>query len=160
MSHDKRAPAVYTGGNHTEPIHGKYVQGHSYLPSHNGEIRGPPECNETHREETAMRIVMDRGLCDAALTFCARCSAAFFSKPMGTDRLCVVDVIDDGNDDVLYFEVRTDGRTLEFELTDELQQGLAIEGWEFLADFDPGFFRSGAAHRWKELGKLPATHSV
>lgn len=107
-----------------------------------------------------MRIIMDRGLCDAALTFCARCSAAYFSKPLGTDRPCVVEVIDDGKDDLLHFEVRTDGRVLEFDLTDEVQEGLATEGWEFLADFDPAFFRTGAAERWRELGKLPASHSV
>ncbi len=79
---------------------------------------------------------------------------------MGTDRPCIVDVIDDGQDDVLTFQVLTDDRTLEFELTDELQEGLSIEGWEFLADFDPGFFRHGAAERWKELAKLPASHSA
>lgn len=106
-----------------------------------------------------MKIVLDRGYCDAALSFCARCSAAFFRAPMGTDRPCVVDVIDDGREDLLHFEVRTDGRTLEFDLTKELQEGLALEGWEFLADFDPGFFRQGAADRWRALGKLPAEHT-
>lgn len=105
-----------------------------------------------------MKIVMDRGYCDASLSFCARCSAAFFRKPLGTDRPCVVDIIDDGDDNMLHFEVRTDGRTLSFDLTEELQEALAIEGWEFLADFDPGFFRRGAAERWRELKHVPATH--
>ena len=105
-----------------------------------------------------MRIIMDRGYCDAALPFCARCSAAFFRKPQGTDRPCIVDVIDDGNEQLLHFTVLTDGRTLEFDLTKELQEGLASEGWEFLADFDPGFFRHGAADKWRELSRLPATH--
>jgi hypothetical protein len=105
-----------------------------------------------------MKIVMNRGYCDAALPFCARCSAAFFRKPLGTDRPCIVDIIDDGNDELLHFEVLTDGRTLEFDLTEELQEGLAMEGWEFLADFDPGFFRTGAAERWRELKDLPASH--
>lgn len=105
-----------------------------------------------------MKIVMDRSYCDAALPFCARCSAAFFQHPLGTDRPCVTDVIDDGDDDVLRFEMRTEGHKLEFVLTDELQEGLALEGWEFLADFDPSLFRSGAAKRWKELAKLPTSH--
>ena len=105
-----------------------------------------------------MKIVMDRSYCDASLPFCARCSAAFFQHPLGTDRPCVMDVIDDGEEDVLRFEMRTDGRTLEFVLTDELQAGLALEGWEFLADFDPALFRSGATQRSKELAKLPASH--
>jgi hypothetical protein len=106
-----------------------------------------------------MKIVMDRGYCDAALSFCARCSAAFFQRPTGTDRPCIVEVVDDGNEELLHFVVRTDGRTLEFDLTQELQEGLAIEGWEFLADFDPEFFRQGAARRWRELATLPASHA-
>ena len=105
-----------------------------------------------------MRIVMDRGYCDAALSFCARCSAAYFQKPLGTDRPCIVDIVDDGNDNLLHFEMITDDRHIEFDLTEELQEGLSLEGWEFLADFDPEFFRHGAAERWKELSKTPAGH--
>lgn len=105
-----------------------------------------------------MKIIMDRDYCDASLPFCARCSAAFFRKPMGTDRPCIVDIIDDGDDELLHFVLLTDGRELEFDLTEEVQAGLASEGWEFLADFDPGFFREGAAKRWKELSRLPAIH--
>lgn len=107
-----------------------------------------------------MKIIIDRGYCDAALPFCARCSAAFFQKPLGTDRPCIVDIVDDGNEELLHFEVRTDGRTLEFDLTQELQEGLAIEGWEFLADFDPALFRRGAAEHWRALRELPAQHSL
>jgi hypothetical protein len=98
-----------------------------------------------------MKIIMDRNLCDASRPFCATCSAAFFRKPMGTDRLCIAAVIDDGRDDLLHFEVRTDGRTLEFDLTQDVQEGLALEGWEFLADFSPSYFRHGAADRWRAL---------
>jgi len=105
-----------------------------------------------------MKIVMDRGYCDATLSFCAQCSAAFFRKPMGTDRACIVDIVDDGNDELLHFEVLSDGRVFEFDLTEEVQEGLAIEGWEFLADFDPALFRHGAAERWRQLGKMPAAH--
>ena len=79
-----------------------------------------------------MKIVMDRSYCDAALPFCARCSAAYFQKPLGTDRPCIVDIVDDGNEEMLHFTVLTDGRTLEFDLTEEIQEGLAMEGWEFL----------------------------
>jgi len=107
-----------------------------------------------------MKIVMDRGYCDASLTFCERCSAAFFRKPLGTDRPCIVDIVDDGDDDILHFEVLTDGRDLKFDLTEDLQEGLALEGWEFLIDFDPDLFRHGAADRWRELEKLPASERV
>ncbi len=102
-----------------------------------------------------MRIILNRAFCDAALPFCARCSAAYFRKPLGTDRPCIVAIIDDGQDDILHFEVMTDGRRLSFDLTEEVQEGLATEGWEFLADFDPAFFRHGAAERWRKLASLP-----
>ncbi|MCP4198531.1 MAG: hypothetical protein GY762_15400 [Proteobacteria bacterium] len=98
-----------------------------------------------------MIIVMDRGLCDADLAFCARCSSAFFQKPHGTDRPCIVNIIDDGDDEMLNFVVLTDGRTLRFHLTDDAVEGLALEGWEFLADFDPALIRRGAAERWRAL---------
>ena len=45
---------------------------------------------------------------------------------------------------MLHFTVLTDGRRLEFYLTAEIQEGLSLEGWEFLADFDPEFFHVGA----------------
>jgi hypothetical protein len=111
-------------------------------------------------EEATMKIVLDRGYCDASRAFCARCSAAFFRHPLGTDRPCVVAVIDDGQEDLLHFEILTDGRVLEFDLTKELQAGLALEGWEFLADFDPVFFRHGAAEHWRALIDLPNSHSL
>lgn len=103
-----------------------------------------------------MKIIMHRGLCDASLSFCARCSAGYFQKPLGTDRLCIAKIIDNGKDDVLEFVVFTDQRSLKFELTSELQEGLAIEGWEYLADFDPAFIRRGAARRWRGLGRAAA----
>lgn len=101
-----------------------------------------------------MIIVMDRGLCAAGLSYCARCSAAFFRKPMGDDRPCIVNIIDDGDDEVLAFVVLTDGRTLSFYLTDDTVEGLELEGWEFLAAFDPALIRRGAAGRWRELAKI------
>ncbi len=105
-----------------------------------------------------MRIVMNRGFCDADLAFCSRCSAAFFRKPMGTDRPCIVSISDEDNEDTLEFVLLTDGRSLSFTLTDEIQAGLAIEGWEFLADFDPALMRRGAAKRWKAISQLDASH--
>lgn len=107
-----------------------------------------------------MIIYMNRGLCDASLSFCARCSAGFFRKPMGTDRPCISRIFDDGNDNMLHFVVTTDNRTLEFDLTKDLQEGLSMEGWEFLADFEPALFRHGAAERWRQLGHLPAAHET
>jgi hypothetical protein len=104
-----------------------------------------------------MRVVIDRNLCNTSLPFCQRCSAAFFRYPEGTDRLCIMDVIDDGKES-LTLEMNTDGRVLEIELSDEDLEVASIEGWEALADFDPALFRSGANQRWRELRMLPASH--
>jgi hypothetical protein len=104
-----------------------------------------------------MKVVMDRNLCNSSLEFCQRCSAAFFRHPQGEDRLCIMDVIDDGKDK-LTLEMLTDGRTLEIELTDEEKELASVEGWEALADFNPALFRSGANQRWHEIRLMSHTH--
>ncbi|MCA9927463.1 MAG: hypothetical protein KC419_03255 [Anaerolineales bacterium] len=104
-----------------------------------------------------MRVIIDRGLCDTNLSFCQRCSAAVIRNPMGYDRACIRDIVEDGKE-TLTIEMYTDGRTLEIELTDEEREIASLEGWEALADFDPALFRSGAMERWHELRQLPTTH--
>ncbi len=105
-----------------------------------------------------MRIVIDRGLCDASLSFCARCSAALIRYPEGYDRPCIRDIMEDGSERLTLIML-TDNRTLELELTDEMRDLGAVEGWEALADFDPALFRSGALERWREIRYLPVQHS-
>ena len=104
-----------------------------------------------------MRVVMDRDLCNASLPYCQRCSAAFIRYPEGSDRLCIRDIVDDGQE-LLTIEMKTDGRLLEIELTDEMRNLASVEGWEALADFDPAFFRTGALARWRHLQTLPVNH--
>ena len=102
-----------------------------------------------------MKVVIDRDLCDTSLSFCQRCSAAFIRYPEGTDRLCIREIVDDGKE-TLTLEMKTDGREIEIELTDEERELASVEGWEALADFDPALFRTGARERWEELRRLPA----
>ena len=101
-----------------------------------------------------MKVIMDRDLCNASLPFCQRCSAAFIRYPEGEDRMCVRDIIEDGSE-LLTIELRTDGRILEIELTEEMREIASVEGWDALADFDPALFRTGAMERWRELRRLP-----
>lgn len=105
-----------------------------------------------------MRVSIDRNLCNTSLPFCQRCSAAFIRFPEGEDRLCIMEVVDDGKE-TLTLHMLTDDRELEIELTDEQREIASVEGWEALADFDPALFRSGANRRWAEIRKLPAEHS-
>jgi hypothetical protein len=101
-----------------------------------------------------MKVIIDRDLCDASLSFCQRCSAAFIRHPEGSDRHCIREIIEDGRD-LLTLELRTDGRILEIELTDEMRDLASVEGWDVLADFDPTLFRTGALERWRMLRQLP-----
>lgn len=105
-----------------------------------------------------MKVIIDRNLCDNSSMFCQRCSAAFFRDPEGTDRLCIMDIIEDGKD-ALTLEMYTDGRVLEIELTEEDRELASVEGWEVLADFDPALFRTGADERWREIRMIEATHT-
>jgi len=104
-----------------------------------------------------MRVIIDRGLCNSELAFCQRCSAALIRHPMGYDRPCIRDIIEDGSE-LLTIEMFTDGRTIEIELTKADRDLAAVEGWEALADFDPALFRTGAMRRWHALQQLPANH--
>ena len=104
-----------------------------------------------------MKVIIDRDLCNASLPFCQRCSAAFIRYPEGSDRLCIMDVVEDGKE-TLTLEMHSDNRQLEVELTDEMRELASIEGWEALADFDPALFRTGAMSRWREIRQLPAEH--
>ena len=101
-----------------------------------------------------MKVVIDRDLCDASLPFCQRCSAAFIRYPEGSDRMCIKEIVDDGND-LLTLVMKTDGRVLQLKLSDEQRELASVEGWEALADFDPALFRTGAMERWRELSRLP-----
>jgi hypothetical protein len=100
-----------------------------------------------------MKVVIDRGLCNANLEFCQRCSAAFIRFPESHDRHCIRDIVDDGRE-TLTLELLTDGRSLEVELTDEMKDLAGVEGWEVLVNFDPALFRSGALQRWHEIRLL------
>lgn len=106
-----------------------------------------------------MKVIIDRDICNANLAYCQRCSAAFIRHPEGSDRLCIRDIEEDGQD-LLTLKMFTDGRILEVQLTDEQRDLASVEGWESLADFDPALFTSGALDRWRELRELPAEHAI
>jgi hypothetical protein len=53
--------------------------------------------------------------------------------------------------------MKTDGRQLVLELSEEQREIGALEGWEALVDFDPALFRTGAMARWHHLSTLPTT---
>ncbi len=98
-----------------------------------------------------MIIIMDRGRCSVDPTVYARCAANCFQNPLDTSRPCLVKIIDDGDDDWLSIVLLVEGKTLRFNLTDLNVDDVELEGWEFLADFDPTLVQRGAADRWRQL---------
>jgi hypothetical protein len=98
-----------------------------------------------------MIIFMDRGRCNVDRTVYARSAASCFQNPLDTTRPCLVKIIDDGDDDWLSIVLLAEGKTLRFNLTDCNVDGIELEGWEFLVDFDPSLVQRGAADRWREL---------
>ncbi len=103
-----------------------------------------------------MIIVMNRDLAGVHLPCGARRSVSLFQELPGADLPRVQRIIDDGDDETLGFILMTDGRTLRFRLTDKTLEGLRLEGWEFLGDFDPALVRQGAADRWRQMAGSPA----
>jgi hypothetical protein len=102
-----------------------------------------------------MKVIIDRDLCNATLPFCQRCSAALIRFPESHDRPCIRNIVYDGRE-LLSLELRTDGRVLQIELTEELRELAGVEGWEALVNFAPALFSTGAQKRWRALRRLPA----
>ena len=87
----------------------------------------------------------------------ARANYEEFTPKLSAGFARIREIIDDGSD-LLTIEMKTDGRELVLELTQEDREIAAVEGWEALADFDPALFRSGALERWRLIRTLPSTH--
>ena len=46
-----------------------------------------------------MRVKINRNLCGAHLAFCERCLGQFLKYPMGYERQCFEELVDDGRED-------------------------------------------------------------
>lgn len=88
-----------------------------------------------------MKVTIDRNICSAALNACEHCFTFFAEHPMGVDRYCIVEQVDDGKDD-LTLTLRTDGVERTLVLDDERRKLVTTEGWSSLVDFVPDFYRA------------------
>ncbi|HEY4691096.1 MAG TPA: hypothetical protein VIK33_17430 [Anaerolineae bacterium] len=87
-----------------------------------------------------MKVTIDRNICNAALNTCEHCFSFFAQHPLGVDRYCIIEQVDDGSDK-LTLTLRTDG-TERMLVLDEKQRELVVtEGWSSLVDFVPDFYR-------------------
>ncbi|HLF28940.1 MAG TPA: hypothetical protein VJG32_21650 [Anaerolineae bacterium] len=88
-----------------------------------------------------MKVTIDRNICNAALNVCEHCFSFFAQHPLGVDRFCIVEQVDDGSDK-LTLTILTDGQKRTVELDDAQRQLVVTEGWASLIDFVPDFYRT------------------
>jgi len=88
-----------------------------------------------------MKVTIDRNICSAALNACEHCFSFFAQHPMGVDRYCIVEQVDD-HSDKLTLTLRTDNTERTVVLDDKQRQAVATEGWTSLVDFVPDYYRA------------------
>jgi hypothetical protein len=88
-----------------------------------------------------MKVTIDRSLCDHVLPECERCFARFVSNPLGEDRYCITELVDDG-DEVLNLTLKYDGVQEVMSLSPEQRKLVASEGWSQFVSVQPKFYRN------------------
>lgn len=95
-----------------------------------------------------MRVKINRNVCPAQLAFCERCLGQFLKYPMGYERRCFEELVDDGSD-ILTIELHTADHDRTLRLDETQRNLIAGEGWATFMDFAVPMYRNEVA-RTKE----------
>jgi len=87
-----------------------------------------------------MKVTIDRNLCDHVLPACEQCFARFVLNPMGEDRPCITEYVDD-DDPILRLTLRYDGQEETLVLSPEEREAVAEDGWSRFVKVQPKFYR-------------------
>ena len=87
-----------------------------------------------------MFVKINRDSCNAHLAFCERCLGRFLTYPMGYERRCFEEFVDDGNED-LTIELHMGDEVVTMTLNEEQRLLLAAEGWASFVDFPVPMYR-------------------
>ena len=87
-----------------------------------------------------MRVKIDRNVCTAQLAFCEQCLGKFLKEPLGYERRCFEELVDD-HSDLLTIEIVSGNHKETLVLDEEQRRMAAAEGWSYLVDFEPEFYR-------------------
>lgn len=87
-----------------------------------------------------MYVKINRDVCTAQLSFCERCLGKFLREPMGYERHCFDEIVDDGKEEVTIEIYSGDDHAL-ITLTEEQRLIAAQEGWSFFVPFVPDMYR-------------------
>lgn len=91
-----------------------------------------------------MRVVINRGVCNAQLAFCEQCLGRFLREPYGYERQCFEEIIeDDGNKEILTVELYSPEieEPVILEMDEEMRKKAAGEGWSYFVNFEPNMYR-------------------
>ncbi len=89
----------------------------------------------------AMKIFLDRSMCDDSLPTCERRMARLIQHPLGEDRPCITAIEDDGLPE-LTLVVKSDGQEAVIVLDDEARRLAGTEGISAFLPWSLPFYRS------------------
>ena len=87
-----------------------------------------------------MRVKINRNTCDAHLAYCERCLGQFLKYPMGYERRCFEEIIEDGSD-LLTIELHSGDQDSVIVLNEKQRKLLAGEGWAKFVSFAVPMYR-------------------
>src|SRR5664279_1552557 len=88
-----------------------------------------------------MRVKINRNVCSTQLAICERCLGRFLEYPLGYERRCFEELVDDGKED-LTLEIHTGDHDLVLVLNEEQRKLMAGEGWATFVDFAVPMYRN------------------
>ncbi|MBI4772125.1 MAG: hypothetical protein HY784_17335 [Chloroflexi bacterium] len=89
-----------------------------------------------------MKMTIDRKLCDHVLPACEQCFGRLMRNPLGEDRHCITEFVDDGNPDLSLRMIYDDSEEQLF-LTPEDREQIANWGWSLFVRVPPRMYRGG-----------------
>jgi hypothetical protein len=87
-----------------------------------------------------MRVKINRDLCIAGLSYCERCLGRFLLYPMGYERRCFEELVDDGQED-LTIELHSGDNDVVLVLNEEQRKMASADGWASVVEFAVPMYR-------------------
>ena len=75
-----------------------------------------------------MYVKLNRDYCGHQIAICERCLGKFLMDPLGYERQCFEEIVDDGSD-LLTLDIYSSGNHYHLVLNEEQRKLLAGEGW-------------------------------
>lgn len=87
-----------------------------------------------------MYVKINRNVCGHQLPVCERCLGKFLANPMGYERQCFEEIVDDGSD-LLTIDLLSGTEEMRLVLNDDQRKLLAGEGWATFLDLNVPIYR-------------------